>query len=129
MSTQPHRRLERPEDRIIAGVCRGLGDHFDVDPVLVRIAFVVLTVVGGAGILAYLVLWVIMPAAGSPVAIGATGVGQGVRTMANEMRGVGRDLRDAMAGSSAPPPPPPPPAPTPPPPPPMPAAPAPPPSS
>jgi phage shock protein C len=114
MSTQPHRRLERPPERMIAGVCSGLGEHFDSDPVLVRIAFVVLTVVGGAGVLAYLVLWIIMPAAGSTVALGAAGVGEGLRTMGTEMKDVGRDIRDSMAGSS-PPPPPPPPSPPPPP--------------
>ncbi len=109
MSVQPHRHLERPQERMIAGVCSGLGEYFDIDPVLVRIAFVVLTVLGGAGILAYLILWVIMPAAGSTVAFGAAGVGEGFRTMATEMKGVGRDIRDSMAGSSPPPPPPPPP--------------------
>jgi len=111
MAAQPHRRLERPQERMIAGVCSGLGEYFEIDPVLVRIAFVVLTVLGGAGIVAYIVLWIIMPAAGSTVAFGAAGVGEGIRTMAGEMKGVGRDIRESMAGASPPPPPPPPPPP------------------
>ena len=94
MSVKPHRRLERPEQRMIAGVCSGLGEYFEIDPVLVRIAFVVLAVLGGAGILAYLILWIIMPAAGSTVALGAAGVGAGFRTMATEMKDVGRDIRE-----------------------------------
>lgn len=109
MSVQPRRRLERPEQRMIAGVCSGLGEYFDIDPVVVRIAFVILTVLGGAGILAYLILWIIMPAAGSTVSWGAAGVGEGFRTMETEIKDVGRDIRDSMAGSSPPPPPPPPP--------------------
>ena len=111
MSVQPHRRLERPQQRMIAGVCSGLGEYFDIDPVLVRIAFVVLTVLGGAGILVYLILWIIMPTAGSTVALGAAGVGEGFRTMATELKDVGRDIRNSMGGSAQPPPPPPPPPP------------------
>jgi phage shock protein C len=106
MSAQPRPRLERPEERVIAGVCHGLGDYFEVDPVVVRIVFVVLAAAGGAGILAYLVLWVIMPAAGAEDAAGAAGVGEGIRTMATEMKGFGRDFSASMAGSNPPPPPP-----------------------
>jgi phage shock protein PspC (stress-responsive transcriptional regulator) len=59
MSAQTQRRLERPDDRVIAGVCHGLGNYFDIDPVVVRIVFVILTVAGGAGVLAYLILWIV----------------------------------------------------------------------
>ena len=48
-------------DRKIAGVCGGLGEFFDLDPVLFRVAFVVLAFVGGLGILLYLVLWLVVP--------------------------------------------------------------------
>jgi phage shock protein PspC (stress-responsive transcriptional regulator) len=49
---------------VVAGVAAGLGDHFGVDPVLFRIAFVVLTVAGGVGVFAYLLAWWIIPPAG-----------------------------------------------------------------
>lgn len=48
-------------DKMLFGVCGGLADYFNVDPVLVRIAFVVLTVAGGSGILLYLILAILMP--------------------------------------------------------------------
>lgn len=48
-------------DKIIAGVCGGLGRYFDVDPVLVRIVFVVLAVTHGIGILFYLLLMFVVP--------------------------------------------------------------------
>jgi phage shock protein C len=48
-------------DRMIAGVCSGLADYFSLDPVLVRLAFAIFTLAGGAGPLIYLVLWIIMP--------------------------------------------------------------------
>lgn len=57
--------LERPrrgDGRIIAGVCAALADRFGVSRLLVRVAFVVFGFVG-AGELAYLVAWVIIPAA------------------------------------------------------------------
>lgn len=51
------------DDRMIAGVAAGLADYFDTDPTLIRILFVLLTLFGGGflGILAYFVLWIIMP--------------------------------------------------------------------
>ena len=59
------RRLRRSSsDRMVGGVAGGLGRYFDVDPVLFRIAFVVLVFAGGAGLLAYLGLWLITPSDG-----------------------------------------------------------------
>lgn len=56
-------------DRKIAGVCGGLGEWLEVDPVLFRVAFVLLALVGGLGVLAYLVLWLLIPRRNSqPVA-------------------------------------------------------------
>jgi phage shock protein C len=56
------KRLYRIRDgRVIAGVCAGLGAYFRVDPTLVRLAFALLTVFGGAGILLYLGAWVLIP--------------------------------------------------------------------
>jgi phage shock protein PspC (stress-responsive transcriptional regulator) len=57
------RRLYRyPENRVIGGVCSGLGAYFDIDPVLLRVAFIVLLFVG-FGPLAYLILWIAVPKA------------------------------------------------------------------
>ena len=62
---QPRRRLTRSsKHRIIAGVCGGLGEYFDLDPTVVRVAYVLLSIVSVAfpGILAYIVLMFVMPA-------------------------------------------------------------------
>lgn len=48
-------------DRMIAGVCGGLGRYLDVDPVLLRIAFVVLAIAGGSGILIYILGAILIP--------------------------------------------------------------------
>ena len=56
------KRLYRIRDgRVVAGVCAGLAVYFGVDPALVRLAFVLLTVFGGMGILLYLGAWVVIP--------------------------------------------------------------------
>ena len=56
------KRLQRSRtERMIGGVCGGLGAYFGIDATLVRAVFAVVTVFGGAGVLLYLVLWVIMP--------------------------------------------------------------------
>ena len=62
--------LRRPfDDRMLAGVAAGLARYFGVDPMLVRIAFVVLTVIGGAGIPLYLAGLLLIPDEGSDVSI------------------------------------------------------------
>jgi phage shock protein C len=58
-----HRLLQRNiRDRKIGGVAAGLGDYFGVDPTIVRLAFVLLVLAGGIGLVAYLVAWLVMPA-------------------------------------------------------------------
>jgi phage shock protein C len=49
-------------NKVIGGVAGGLGDYLDIDPVLIRIAFVVTFFFGGAGFLAYIIAWIIIPA-------------------------------------------------------------------
>lgn len=62
----PPRRLERARSgRMVAGVCEGLGRYFDVDPVIFRVGFAVTAVAGGAGLLAYLIAWLVIPEEGS----------------------------------------------------------------
>ncbi|WP_162799216.1 PspC domain-containing protein [Nocardioides sp. 616] len=58
-------RLRRPYDRKIAGVAAGLARQFDVDPLVLRIAFVVLAFFGGAGLVLYGALWLLLPQDGA----------------------------------------------------------------
>jgi phage shock protein C len=48
-------------DRMIAGVCGGLAEYFNIDSTLVRLAAVALTLAGGSGVLAYLIFWFVVP--------------------------------------------------------------------
>ena len=45
----------------IAGVCGGLAERFNVDPTLMRVLFIVLAIFGGAGIVLYIAMWIIVP--------------------------------------------------------------------
>jgi len=58
------KRLYRStKDRMLAGVCGGLAEYFDVDPVIIRVLFVVVTLGAGVGILGYIILWIVVPEA------------------------------------------------------------------
>jgi phage shock protein PspC (stress-responsive transcriptional regulator) len=60
-STVPRRLRRRSDDRVLGGVAGGLGDYFNVDPILVRILLVASLVFGGLGLFLYLVAWVLVP--------------------------------------------------------------------
>ena len=59
--TGRERVLRRGTDRMIAGVCSGLGRYLGIDPVLLRIAFVILALAGGGGVVLYIVGWILIP--------------------------------------------------------------------
>jgi phage shock protein C len=57
------KRLYRSrDDKMLGGVCGGLGEYLDVDPTLIRVLWVVVTVLGaGTGLIAYIILWFLIP--------------------------------------------------------------------
>lgn len=57
-----HDRLYRSrQNRIIGGVAAGLGEYLNLDPVLIRILFVIVTLLNGLGIVIYIIFWIIVP--------------------------------------------------------------------
>jgi len=46
---------------MLAGVCGGLGKFFGIDPTIMRLIFVVLALMGGPGILIYIIMWIVVP--------------------------------------------------------------------
>jgi phage shock protein PspC (stress-responsive transcriptional regulator) len=89
--------LRRGSDRVIAGVCSGLAQYLGIDPVFVRLVFVLLGIFNGMGILIYLVLWLVMEPATAPAAGGAT-LSQRLRTMGDEIR---EDFRTGFSHAPA----------------------------
>ncbi len=58
-----HRMYRDPDHRIIGGVCAGMGAYWRVEPWIIRIIFVILAMMGGLGILVYLILYIVLPEA------------------------------------------------------------------
>ena len=56
------KRLYRSKtNSMIAGVCGGLGEYFDIDPTFIRLLWVLFILAGGSGILAYIIAWIVIP--------------------------------------------------------------------
>src|SRR3954471_506827 len=64
------RLVRRRDGKMIAGVCQGVADHFRIDPLLVRIGFVVAAFFGGAGLIAYIAGWVLIPEQDETTSVG-----------------------------------------------------------
>src|SRR5262245_36669406 len=65
MSVMQPRLMRSRSEVIIDGVCGGLGEYFVLDPVIVRLIFVLVTLTTGLGFIVYPVLWLVMPKAGA----------------------------------------------------------------
>lgn len=48
-------------NKVISGVCAGLGDYLNIDPVIVRIIFIIFAFIHGLGLLVYVIMWIIVP--------------------------------------------------------------------
>lgn len=67
----PAKRLRRSStDKKLGGVCAGLAEYFDLDPTIVRIIWLLAVLLGGTGLLAYIILWIVLPLA--PAGVPAT---------------------------------------------------------
>lgn len=61
-TNQPVKRLYRSrKDRMIAGVCGGLAQYFALDPVWIRLIFILFFLLGGSALLIYVIMWIIVP--------------------------------------------------------------------
>lgn len=50
-------------NKAIAGVCAGLGEYFNIDPIVIRLGFIFLALAGGPGLVIYLIMWLVVPEA------------------------------------------------------------------
>ena len=55
------KRLTRSNNKMIGGVCAGIGEYLGIDATVVRVVWVLMLFFAGFGVLAYLVLWLVMP--------------------------------------------------------------------
>lgn len=61
-NTQPYKKLWRSRsNKVIAGVCGGIGEYFKIDPIWVRVLFILLFLAGGAAFIPYVIIWLLVP--------------------------------------------------------------------
>lgn len=105
--TQPRRLYRNTYDKILGGVCSGVANYFDIDPVIVRLVMVVLFLTAGIGLVAYILAWMIIPAARTMEDLGYMSTGRPMdfdtiqRNMTEELQDLkrrgeemSRELRD-----------------------------------
>lgn len=92
------RRLYRSQDdKVIAGVCGGLGAYFGMDPTIIRVIAVLSIFVGGTGIIAYLVLALVVPLEGSSTAEPKDTIKENVDDIRETASEIGRDIQSTVA--------------------------------
>lgn len=91
------KRLYRSRtERFIAGVCGGLANYFNIDPVLMRVIFVVLAFASGVGIIAYIVLWIITPVEGTAATKPDQIIKENIKDAGDTAAGIGERIREAV---------------------------------
>jgi len=63
MAKEPKRLYRSRSNRMLGGVCAGLGEYLSIDPTVIRIIFVILAFLYGASFLVYLIMWLLVPEA------------------------------------------------------------------
>ncbi len=86
-------------DRMIAGVCGGLGEYLVVDPVWIRLFFLLMLFATGFGFWAYLILWLIMPEEGRQPETPSDTVQANVQDMAERARDFGQSVQRGLRGN------------------------------
>jgi phage shock protein C len=87
------RLYRNPFDKVLGGVCSGIANYFDVDPVILRLIFAVLFLTFGIGFLAYIIAWIVIPMAKTPEELRYMSGGQHV-TFDDIKRNMGEEMKD-----------------------------------
>ena len=93
------RRLYRSEtNRLIAGICGGFGEYLGIDPTIVRVLAVLLALTTGLGVLAYIVLWIIIPTQSRVDVSPRQTVRHGVEDIRERAVELGQEAKAAFSG-------------------------------
>jgi phage shock protein PspC (stress-responsive transcriptional regulator) len=87
------------KDRLIGGVCGGLGVYFGIDPVIFRLLFVVAAIWGGVGVLTYLIMWIVIPAEERMGAASQEVIQSNVSEIESEARKLAQEARGVFSGT------------------------------
>ncbi len=61
VETKSKKLYRSRKNKILGGVCGGLGEYFNIDPSLVRLLWVFVFLMGGSGLLIYIIFWIVLP--------------------------------------------------------------------
>jgi phage shock protein PspC (stress-responsive transcriptional regulator) len=86
-------------DQVIGGVCGGLGAYLEIDPALIRLFFILLTLGGGSGVIIYIMMWIMIPYPDQGDVASAETIKAGADEIAARARTLGDDMRGAAGGS------------------------------
>ena len=92
-SPKPERFYRSEKDRVIGGVCGGIAYFFSVDPSLIRLIFILVTIFGGSGILLYLILWIIIPSESSVTPISQSSMRENVDEIKEKAQKFAEDIK------------------------------------
>jgi len=90
------RLYRNPYDKVLGGVCSGIANYFDIDPVILRLIFAVLFLTFGIGFLAYIIAWIVIPMAKTPEELKYMSGGQHM-TFDDIKRNMDVEMRDLKA--------------------------------
>ena len=94
------RRLYRSKrDRLLFGVCGGLGEYFNIDPVIIRVIFIIAIFFGGLGILAYIILAIVVPSENSVSNEPSRTIRENVQEMKETAETMGKDVHSLFSSS------------------------------
>jgi phage shock protein PspC (stress-responsive transcriptional regulator) len=88
-------------DKMLGGVCGGLGAYLGIDPVLIRLFFVLLTLGGGSGIVIYMLMWILIPYPDQGTAASAETIKAGADEISARARALGDDMRVSLEGDTS----------------------------
>ena len=60
-NTNDYRKLYKSRNRMLCGVCGGIGEYFNMDPTVIRLLWIIFSILGGCGILAYIIAAIVIP--------------------------------------------------------------------
>lgn len=83
-------------DRVIGGVCGGLAEYLALDPLLVRILFIIFGIMTGMGVLAYILLWLLVPAEDAAFATRDEMIRQNVEEIRERAQHLGREAQTSL---------------------------------
>jgi phage shock protein C len=92
------KRLYRSsKDRMLFGVCGGLGQYFNIDPVIVRVIFVITIFFGGLGIIAYIIMAIVVPNENSKAAEPKDTLKENVHEIKDTTESIGKDIQKTFS--------------------------------